>query len=203
MRRRSLHGPLLVVAIIGVGYMAYSAPQRNPEPEARSGIPATSAPTVAGASVEASRDIARGSSGAPTPAPLRSRPVRRDVARSPHPSPQRPRATAGVSAVPLQHATPRPKSVATAYVRLTWYCGNGSRCTRGYSAGGLYAAISPDLRAWNGRLIRVIYGGRSVTVRAIDCNCQAEHGIDLYAAAFQQLAPLSVGSMYGSAELLP
>lgn len=80
-------------------------------------------------------------------------------------------------------------------IRATWYCGNGSRCTRGYGPECYCAAISPDLRSWAGSLVRACVGSRCVTVRLIDCNCQAEHGIDLYAVAFRALAPLSVGEL--------
>jgi len=36
-----------------------------------------------------------------------------------------------------------------------------------------------------------------VVVKIIDCNCQAHGSIDLFADAFQQLAPLSAGRLRG------
>jgi len=86
-------------------------------------------------------------------------------------------------------------------IRATWYCGHGSRCTVGHP-GGLYAAISPDLAAWTGHIVRVRYGGSYVDVRVIDCNCRTEHAIDLYSEAFQRLAPLSVGEITVTLELV-
>lgn len=89
-------------------------------------------------------------------------------------------------------------------IRATWYCDPPrSRCTVGFNPAGMYAAISPDLRAWTGRTVRVRYAGRSVDVRIVDCNCQAEHAIDLFAAAFRRLAALSVGEITVTLELLP
>src|SRR5262245_41841287 len=79
--------------------------------------------------------------------------------------------------------------------RASWYCGNGSRCTRGYPAGGLYAAAGPALRVgdWRGRMVTVSYQGRSVRLRLIDwCACP-QRAIDLYRAAFARLAPPSRG----------
>lgn len=82
----------------------------------------------------------------------------------------------------------------------TYYCLAGSsRCTVGHPdvAGlQLYAAISPDLAYLRGRSITVWYGERHVTVTVIDCNCQAHRAIDLYADAFRQLAPLSLGRIW-------
>jgi hypothetical protein len=75
----------------------------------------------------------------------------------------------------------------------SWYCGNGSRCTRGYP-GGLYAAIRRDLLGHRGDRARVCSGHRCVVVTIIDCNCGAGANlIDLYADAFGRLAPLSRG----------
>ena len=107
--------------------------------------------------------------------------------------------------IPFPAATPGPSAAPTMAVpdptipplvvspviqaRATWYC--GSTCTRGYPS-GLYAAISPDLR-YLGPYLVVSYNGRSVAVTVIDCLCSRMGGIDLYAAAFSQLAPLSRG----------
>jgi hypothetical protein len=88
----------------------------------------------------------------------------------------------------------RPSGAVSAHA--TYYClPRVSRCTVGWPASCLCAAISPDLRRWAGSWVRVIVRGRSVRVRVIDCNCQAVRGIDLYAAAFRILAPLAVGRM--------
>ena len=98
-----------------------------------------------------------------------------------------------VTKVPAQSAAHPPRAVHRS-VRATWYCGNGSPCTRGYPAGGMYAAISPDLSYLRGRVVRVCTTiSRCVDVRLIDCNCASSHAIDLYAAAFRRLAPLSAG----------
>ena len=64
-------------------------------------------------------------------------------------------------------------------------------------AGGLYAAISPDLGFLRGRLVSVRYGAPVVVVRIVDCNCQATRSIDLFADAFARLAPLSAGKLHG------
>lgn len=75
----------------------------------------------------------------------------------------------------------------------SWYCGNGSRCTRGYPD-GLYAAIRRDLLGHRGDRARVCSGSRCVVVTIIDCNCGPNANlIDLYSAAFSRLAPLSRG----------
>ena len=79
----------------------------------------------------------------------------------------------------------------------TYYCRAGqSRCAAGYPDGpglDLYAAISPDFERWRGRSLDVSYQNHHVTVKVIDCNCQAHRAIDLYADAFLQLAPLGAG----------
>jgi hypothetical protein len=61
--------------------------------------------------------------------------------------------------------------------------------------GGLYAAISPDLGFLRGRAVKVSYGGSTVVVTIVDCDCQATRSIDLFADAFVQLAPLSAGRL--------
>ena len=76
----------------------------------------------------------------------------------------------------------------------SWYCGNGSPCTRGYP-GGLYAAAGPALRVgdWRGRVVVVSAGSARVQVRLIDwCACPSRV-LDLYSDAFRRLAPLSAG----------
>ena len=80
-------------------------------------------------------------------------------------------------------------------VRATWYCEAGrSPCTRGYPPDCFCAAISPDLAWMTGKLVKVWFGSKYVIVRIVDCNCETERGIDLYASAFKQLEPnLSVG----------
>jgi len=81
----------------------------------------------------------------------------------------------------------------------TWFCLAGrSPCTRGYPD-GLYAAAGPALRAWlgadwRGQQVTVTADGRSVVVTLVDwCRCGGGRIIDLYAAAFRTLAPLSRG----------
>lgn len=108
---------------------------------------------------------------------------------------QRPTAGGGMDA---------PSPATQVAIRATWYCDPPrSRCTRGFPAGGMYAAISPDLRAWTGRLVEVCLGSRCVTVRVIDCDCRTEHGIDLYAAAFRRLADPGIGVLTVTLEVLP
>jgi hypothetical protein len=78
-------------------------------------------------------------------------------------------------------------------ITATWYCLTRiSRCPTGYS-GGMYAAISPDLSFLRGKTVTVTAGGRSVTVKIVDCDCQARQSIDLFADAFRVLAPTSRG----------
>lgn len=102
---------------------------------------------------------------------------------------------------PAVTAAPSPEPLVS-YASATWYCLPGvSRCTVGHS-GGLYAAISPDLR-WLGGRLRVCSDDSCVVVFVIDCNCQAVRGIDLYADAFSVLAPLSVGRMTVTLTALP
>lgn len=77
----------------------------------------------------------------------------------------------------------------------SWYCGNGSPCTRGYP-GGLYAAAGPALRVgdWRGRSVQVCRLSTCIRVRLIDwCACPNGRVLDLYADAFRRLAPLSQG----------
>ena len=76
----------------------------------------------------------------------------------------------------------------------TWYCNPGiSRCTKGFPAGGAYAAAGPALRAalgssWRGHRVGVCNASRCVTVRLIDwCACGGDHVIDLYHSAFVSL----------------
>ena len=100
-----------------------------------------------------------------------------------------------VAARPDPPQTPRTFQIrpSTIAATATWYCLPGtSRCHRGYPS-GLYAAISPDLWRLYGQRVRVCYRTRCVTVKIIDCNCQAHRAIDLYADAFRKLAPLSAG----------
>ena len=78
----------------------------------------------------------------------------------------------------------------------SWYCSPPrSPCTRGVPASTLAAAAGPALRvgAWRGRVVTVEANGRSVRVRLVDwCACPGRL-VDLYAAAFARLAPLSRG----------
>lgn len=214
MIRRALgiRDVLAVLLAFAAGTAAYMAPAPGSGPQAN---PATTFP-VSIASAPASLI------GAPAPKPaeraLGPATTQAGPSRDRGISSSRPAASASGSAVVVTR-TPRPSARPTAKpvpavrstgvasravaVRGTWYCDPPrSRCTRGYPASGMYAAISPDLRAWTGRLVRVRYAGRSVVVRIVDCNCQAEHAIDLFAAAFRQLAPTSVGEITVTLELL-
>lgn len=105
------------------------------------------------------------------------------------------RASADTDDGPTPPAPVSAVSVSVAGV-ASWYCEPGrSRCTRGWPADCLCAAAGPALRVgeWRGRLVTVTAGDRSVTVRLVDwCACP-QRLVDLYAAAFRQLAPLSRG----------
>ncbi|KAF8992978.1 barwin-like endoglucanase, partial [Cyathus striatus] len=50
-----------------------------------------------------------------------------------------------------------------------------------------------------GRNLRLTYQGKSVTVMVVDrcADCEGMYNVDLTSTAFQQLAPLSVGRLYG------
>jgi len=208
--RRSVHGPAIILILLGFGASFVGTTPRSESQPGSPVIPAATAVApsqgpvrelVASGNTAETQSKAPGSKASEQPkwaAAMTSLGPRlthstAKVSPAPKPPSHRPAAT---------RQPPVPVAVSAGrYVRVTWYCGNGSRCTRGYAAGGLYAAISPDLSSWTGRLVRVTYAGRSVTVRIIDCNCQAEHAIDLYAAAFSRLAPLSMGQLYATVEV--
>ena len=92
-------------------------------------------------------------------------------------------------------------------VTATWYCNNDvsrarrSDCHYKYpdiiGHDDFYAAISPDLSYLRGKTITVYYGGKSVVLKVVDCNCQATNSIDLYADAFEALSPLGSGRLRG------
>ena len=87
-----------------------------------------------------------------------------------------------------------PDTATSVTGTASWYCGAGSRCTRGYP-GGLYAAAGPALRVgdWRGRRVTVCSAGRCVNVKLIDfCACPSRV-IDLYRDAFARLASPSRG----------
>ena len=76
----------------------------------------------------------------------------------------------------------------------TWYCGNGSRCTRGYGPSDMVAAIDTGTGFRRGDVVTVRHAGRAVTVRIVDvCGCTGARVIDLTTGAFRRLAPLSRG----------
>ena len=76
----------------------------------------------------------------------------------------------------------------------TWYCGNGSRCTRGYDPTDMVAAIDTGTGFRRGDVVTVRHAGRAVTVRIVDvCGCAGARVIDLTTGAFRRLAPLSRG----------
>lgn len=64
-------------------------------------------------------------------------------------------------------------------------------------SGGLYAAVSPDLGWMRGKRGRACYRGSCVVVVAVDCLCSRKGGVDLFADAFEKLAPLSAGRLRG------
>ena len=92
--------------------------------------------------------------------------------------------------------------------KASFYCnadasrGKLSRCRIGYPDGpgaDLYAAAGPAVQGmmgsdWQGERVRVIGNGHEVIVTLIDA-CPGCSGVDLYADAFAQLAPLSRGTI--------
>jgi len=92
--------------------------------------------------------------------------------------------------------------------KASYYCnadasrGKLSRCRIGYPDGpgaDLYAAAGPAVQGmmgsdWQGERVRVIGSGHEVIVTLIDA-CPTCSGVDLYADAFVQLAPLSRGTI--------
>jgi hypothetical protein len=96
-----------------------------------------------------------------------------------------------------------PDTATVVEGKASWYCGAGSRCTRGYPASGLYAAAGPALRVgdWRGRTVTVrrlgydgpCSEGPCVQVQLVDfCACRGKL-VDLYRVAFSRLADPSRG----------
>lgn len=216
-RRPSPAAAILVLALLGAGasFVGVSAPRATPQPDfPESAIPGASLsiPDGIDTSGEAHRNLAAMSLGAPEPSPeersvgltaVTPGPRPRPTASSPKAAPASPRPAPAVKRVR------RPQGVQYS-IRASWYCGHGSRCTVGHP-GGLYAAISPDLRQWAGRRVLVRNPDCTptrerpcvVTVTLIDCLCSREHGIDLYSEAFDKLAALSVGVITVTLEAQP
>lgn len=210
---------VLLILIVTATLYVVPAPRPRPDPSARStdwagtGTPDASAVQSAG-EAENRPWVARAtqpseSAGVPPSSAVASSPVTAGATSRPRSvkAPVAPSANSGVASHRLATtgaSRPPRRPEGTQYaVRATFYCAppRWTRCTRGYPASGYisgdqwigYAAISPDLRTWTGRLILVTYGSKHVLVRVVDCNCQAEHSIDLYGSAFRRLAPLSAG----------
>ncbi|KAF8982961.1 barwin-like endoglucanase [Cyathus striatus] len=61
------------------------------------------------------------------------------------------------------------------------------------------AGPNPNANPICGRNLRLTYQGRSVTVKVVDrcADCEGMYNVDLTSTAFQQLAPLSVGRLFG------
>lgn len=78
----------------------------------------------------------------------------------------------------------------------SWYCKSGvSRCHYKYS-GGMYAAVKRSMLYLRGSKVNVCTPDNCIVVTVIDCNCGPNANvIDLYADAFQKLAPLSDGTV--------
>lgn len=118
---------------------------------------------------------------------------------------KRPRQISRASQAPRPAPTRRPTRTlgnGTAGVAglATWYCKPGSSpCTRGYPAGGHYAAAGPALRVgnWRGRVVTVEWKGNATTVTLIDwCACPGGRIVDLYSQVWTDLAaPLSLGGI--------
>lgn len=97
------------------------------------------------------------------------------------------------SAIP---ASGGPAQIATVLIAgtATWYCGHGSRCTRGYGPSDMVAAIDPTTGIRKGDTVTVRHGDRAVVVRIVDvCACAGARVIDLTSGAFSRLADLSAG----------
>lgn len=100
--------------------------------------------------------------------------------------------------VPIRPVDPRPPDHERV-VRgtATWYC-----CTRGYGSGAMVAAAGSELRRalgkhWRGRVVTVVYRGRSIRVTVVDwCACKGQRVIDLHPGAFGRLGPLSRGVLH-------
>ena len=76
----------------------------------------------------------------------------------------------------------------------TWYCGNGSPCTHGYSPDDMVAAIDPTLGIPKGTVVTVTHDGDSILVTIVDvCACSGARIIDLTRGAFSRLADPSLG----------
>lgn len=97
-----------------------------------------------------------------------------------------------------------PSAPALISGTATWYCLSGSSaCTRGYGPDDLVAAIDTDLGFAKGDVVRVRFGDRSVDVRIVDvCGCPGERLIDLTSGAFERLAPLGLGVLPVTVELV-
>lgn len=114
-----------------------------------------------------------------------------------------PSATGEVLAASLPGGSPTASPVPDA-IRYTgtatWYCGNGSPCTRGYGPEDLVAAIDrKDTTFRKGDVVVVKYSCgdgclRAVRVTIVDtCACADRRVIDLTTGAFRRLAPLGMG----------
>lgn len=165
---------LVVSAVVAIIALLISAPQRASESSPRT-------PALPEASISA-----EGVSQQPSPVPL--------VAAA-----RVPRSDERESVLPptsiSERVMPLPVTDAAVTGRASWYCGAGSRCTRGVPAGAMAAAAGPALRVgnWRGRIVRVESGGRAVLVRLVDwCACPSRV-IDLYRSAFSRLASPSRG----------
>ena len=96
--------------------------------------------------------------------------------------------------VPAVKADPPTLGASLTTGTATWYCGSGSRCTRGYGPSDMVAAIDTDTGYRKGDRVTVRHAGKAVTVRIVDvCGCAGARVIDLTSGAFRRLAPLSRG----------
>lgn len=224
-RRPSPAGPLVVLILLCFGasftgvpapHSATASPTGVLEPRAgtdlwRSGAPESRAVASFAARSDSGStpDPATGvPSESPTPRVSPSRFLagkpKGSAAASPRPSAMRaPRPVASGAPVPATRAPRRPQGGSGGVLlRMTWYCGAGSPCTRGYGPDCACAAISPDLSSWTGRLVRIWTERASVVVRIIDCNCATEHGIDVYRSTFARLVDPSAGVAWVHAEVV-
>jgi hypothetical protein len=107
--------------------------------------------------------------------------------------------------LPVRGSLPRPPvrvvepHTAGLVGKASWYCSPAlPTCHHSYPPGSLVAAACLPLRRvlgprWRGSYVDVSAGGRSVRVRLVDWCGSKTKTIDLYAAAFERLAPLSRG----------
>jgi hypothetical protein len=186
--RRWMLEAALAVAVIAIAvYVAMQAASRS---ESRPAIPV----------------VASAQSGVPLAvSPVSTLPSQAGSRDTPR---QRSARTTGKATVPSVVPGPAlalPDTATDVSGTATWYCGAGSRCTRGHPAGQLVAAAGSELRrpGWRGSFVRVWSGRHHVDVQLVDwCACRGARVIDLYRAAFDNLADPGRGEIFVTVQWL-